>query len=234
MSASSGEVPRDCVAWLMTLEPSMEKYGGLLAKHGFETTYALGLLTTPEELQDPVGLWEDDARFLFSQLLLKGPRSLRNQWARHLSRIPTNTSMRQFFESSPVPLLAQHVGVLADHGFDGLASFKNLAPEDLENMKSVALGHRLALIELAMLMDDPVKIPSTISLDLTTFLANIVPSVHHFLGAIRLEKPKLESVTDFMMIRREEVLSLRALLPGHRRLLWNIIIRLRTHWVDPV
>ena len=149
-------------------------------------------------------------------------------------KIPIGTSMVQFFQSSPVPLLAQHVAVLAELGFDSLAAFKNLTLDDISVLTKIPLGHRQALYEIALLMNDPIVIPKNISLDLTTFLAHVVPPVHHLIGSMRLTRPKLSTIAEFMTIKRDEVSDMSALLIGQRRLLWNIILRLRTHWMDPV
>lgn len=218
-------LPKDSASWLHSL--GMDHYAGTLAKHGFESLFAVGLLTSPE-LLSTCGVWIDDATLIFLQI--QAPRLLVQRWSPMISRIPTNTTVERFLQTTPVPLLAVRAVQLAENGFDCLAALKNATYDDCLSIQ-MPIGHALALHHVALLMNDPGTMPKTIAISLSEWLANLSPPMGHYVELIRLERPDVQSVESLLTMKREEVMRLLVSL-GHRKTLWSYIVRARSYWLD--
>lgn len=218
---------KDSATWVATVcgQPHLV---GTLAKYGFETTFAIGLLTSAAELSNACGLWIDDAKQLFAHI--QGPRLLVQRWSPFLTRIPTDTSVSQFLQSTPVPLLALRSTQLATHGFECLAALKNISQDDCLSI-GISYGHALALHHIALMMNDPGVMPKTISLPLEVWLGNLSPPMGHYAELIRLVRPDITSTESLLTLKLEDVNAMLIEL-GHKKALWNYVVKSRTYWWD--
>ncbi|CUG94212.1 unnamed protein product [Bodo saltans] len=216
---------KDSVAWLHSI--GMDQYAGVFSKYGFESTFTVGLLESPDVLIK-CGIFPDDATFLFERT--QSCRLLLQRWSPMIVRIPTTTTVARFLQCTPVPVLSVRALQLAEHGFDTLAALKNFVLEDGE-VVGLSIGHAQALHHIALLMNDPSQMPKSIAISLELWLANISPPMHHYMELLRLVRPDVETVEDLLTVTRSEVMSMLISI-GHRRTLWSYILRARTYWFD--
>lgn len=223
--SDSAALVSNALLWIAEL--GLEQNTAILVKQGFETMFALGLLVDMHPLLQ-CGMWLDDARLLLQHLQVA--RLVVQRWSPLITRIPTNTSVGTFLRTTPVPLLAQHVPVLVENGFETLVTLKQIRLEDCEAMK-LPTGHGLALAHIAAMMNDTASMPNNVSIPLDVWLAHVTPPMHRYSELIRLEAARVKSVELLFTMTAEEVE--RLLIPlGHRRVLWHYILKGRTHWID--
>ena len=232
LSFSAMSEPHDSFTWLSTLNPPLDRYAGVLSRHGFETTFALGLIDADDDLQE-LGLWKDDVARIVGAL--GGPRRLVASWTPFISKLPVrNLSLSQFFLISPVPNLASHVPVLTAEGFGHIACFKSISESDFGVMPSIPWGHKLTMLRLAMAMSsDCYAPPANIEVDLTTWLGHLSPPMHMYVGCIQLLPGSPSTVLQLFRCTREALFKLPMPL-GVLRALWHYIVKERLHWVDVV
>lgn len=223
----------DSFTWLSSLKPPLDRYAGVLSRHGFETTFALGLIEADEDLQ-VLGLWKDDASRIAAAL--GGPRILVSQWTPFISRLPVrNLTLAQFLLASPVPNLASHVPVLAAEGFGHIACLKSISESDFAVMPSIPWGHRLALLRLAMAMSsDCYAQPPSIEVDLTQWLSYLSPPMHMFVGCVELLPGSPTTVVKLLQTATKDALFRLPVPLGILRALWHYILQERLRWVAVV
>jgi hypothetical protein len=219
-------LPFRSVSWLSALPEDLSRYGELMDRNGFETTFALGFIDSADELT-ALGVWQDDAEMIVRHL--QAPRRLVAYWTPMIQRMPVMTTVNVFLEACPVPALAYYTPRLESKGFDSLATLRHMTLEDAKSMK-MKDGHALALTHIANNISVEQE-PPPVDTPLVDWLMHLNPSLEHY--SLTLE---LEGVTKPMDLKKLTEPQWDRLLMklGHKRTLRYYAIRLRTYWYDPL
>lgn len=226
MASTSQDIPRDAASFLDRI--GMLNYITAFVTNGLETTFAIGLLSSVDQLMD-CGVWLDDAEVIWNNM--SAPRSLVGMWTPLICRIPTTGTVARFLQCTPVPLLAQRDKQLAACGYDCLPTLKHVQFEDCYHEMRIPLGHSLALHHIALTMNDPGSLPKHISMSLQVWLEHLSPPMHHYEGVIKLECPHVKTVDDLIKLTKADVMAM-LISTGHKRTLFHYILCSRTRWLD--
>ena len=219
-------VPYQSSAWLSTLPEDMSRYGELLDRHGFETTFALGLLESADDLK-MLGMWEDDAEVIARYLYI--PRRLVAYWSPMMERMPVSTSVEIWLSGTPVPSLVSYAAVLAPRGFDIVATLRHIQPADCKGL-GIPEGHVRALCHVAKYINVDQPLPPA-EAPLGEWLMHLNPSMEHYEKTLELEG--VTRPVDLRQLSKEQWDRL-IMKPGHKRTLRHYTVLLRTHWYDPL
>lgn len=222
VSGSTAHIPPgDSATWLGSMPSKMAQYAGVLARYGFETTFAMGFIDGATELVT-YGVWGDDAQLLAAQL--PHARTLVARWTPIIAALPTNGSVVAWLANLPVPALARYADSLASAGFDSLAALKCILLEDAQACGLVE-GHARALCHCVFSMSLPSYEPPSPTIDLRTWLGFLRPSLSHYFATLELDGYR--TVQDLWKMKKGD-LSQLLMSRGHARVLWHYILVSRT------